>query len=108
MEIVAWQIVLLFFIVFMHLVFFCCLAWVVLKCIFKDNKLVIMGFYGGHHKTVAMGLPLIKAIYEDDPRLGLYALPLLIWHPMQLIFGSALAPKLAAWSKAQEEKKEER
>lgn len=61
-----------------------------------------MGFYGCHHKTVAMGLPLIKAIYEDDPKLGMYALPLLIWHPMQLLIGSALAPKLATWSKASE------
>jgi sodium/bile acid cotransporter 7 len=61
-----------------------------------------MGFYGCHHKTIALGLPLIKAIYGRNPKVGLYALPLLIWHPLQLIAGSALAPRLAAWSKAQE------
>ena len=63
-----------------------------------------MGFFGCHHKTIALGLPLIKAIYGENPKIGLYILPLLMWHPMQLIFGSALAPKLAVWSKAQDAK----
>ena len=41
-----------------------------------------------------MGVPLIGAIY---PGRGLYLLPLLVWHPAQLVVGSFLAPKLAAW-----------
>ena len=53
---------------------------------------------GCTHKTVAMGVPLINAIYEKDPNIGLYTLPLLIWHPMQLVIGSALAPRLNAWT----------
>jgi hypothetical protein len=44
-----------------------------------------------------MGVPLINAIYESDPLVGLYTLPLLIWHPMQLVLGSFLAPRLAAF-----------
>ena len=44
-----------------------------------------------------MGVPLINAIYEDNPLVGLYTLPLLIWHPMQLVIGSYLAPKLFQW-----------
>lgn len=50
-----------------------------------------------------MGIPLINSIYESDPLVGLYTLPLLIWHPMQLVLGSFLAPKLLKW--VQEEKK---
>ena len=84
------------------------LGWVVCSLLFKDKKLVIMGFYGCHHKTVAMGLPLIKAIYEDSPKLGMYVLPLLIWHPMQLLIGSALAPKIADWHKAYQSANEEK
>jgi sodium/bile acid cotransporter 7 len=49
-----------------------------------------------------MGVPLINAIYENNPLVGLYTLPLLIWHPMQLVVGSFLAPKLNQW--VQEEK----
>ena len=42
---------------------------------------------------VAMGVPLIGAIYENDPNVGLYTLPLLIWYPLQLIIGSLLIPQ---------------
>lgn len=44
-----------------------------------------------------MGVPLINAIYEKNPLVGLYTLPLLIWHPMQLVLGSFLSPKLCRW-----------
>jgi sodium/bile acid cotransporter 7 len=36
--------------------------------------------------------------------VGLYTLPLLIWHPMQLVVGSFLAPKLLVWVKAEKER----
>ena len=51
-----------------------------------------------------MGAPLISAIFETDPNVGLLTLPLLIWHPMQLLVGSILAPKLGVWS-AKEKKR---
>ena len=56
-----------------------------------------MGLYGCTHKTVAMGIPLINAIYDGNPAIALYTLPLLIWHPMQLIIGTFLSPRLASW-----------
>ena len=43
---------------------------------------------------MAMGVPLIGAIFEKDPRVALYTLPLLVWYPLQLIVGSFLAPYL--------------
>ena len=47
--------------------------------------------------------PRPQAIYEgaSDSPLGLYLLPLLVWHPAQLVVGSALAPRLAAWVERQ-------
>ena len=55
-----------------------------------------MGMFGCVQKSAAVGIPLIGAIYEHDPKLaGLYTLPLLIWHPAQMILGSALVPHLA-------------
>ena len=41
-------------------------------------------------KTAALGLPLLAVLYQGDARLGLIALPLLIYHPLQLfVAGSA-------------------
>lgn len=63
-----------------------------------------MGLYGCTHKTVAMGVPLINAIYEDNAAVGLYTLPLLIWHPMQLVIGTFLAPRLSAFVEREKER----
>ena len=74
------------------------LAWMTLRVLFRNEpKLQAMGLFGCTHKTVAMGVPLINAIYEDNPLVGLYSLPLLIWHPMQLVLGTAVAPRVAAY-----------
>merc|ERR1711957_807569 len=69
-----------------------------LRLLFRDSpRLRVMGIYGCVQKSAAVGIPLIGAIYENDPTLaGLYTLPLLIWHPSQMILGSALVPHLAA------------
>jgi sodium/bile acid cotransporter 7 len=74
------------------------LAWFLLGIFFrKQPELRVMGLFGCTHKTVAMGVPLINAIYDGNPNIGVYTLPLLIWHPMQLVIGSALAPRLEKW-----------
>ena len=80
------------------------LAWVSLRILFRNEpKLQAMGLFGCTHKTVAMGVPLINAIYEDNPMVGLYTLPLLIWHPMQLVLGTAVAPRITAYVERREE-----
>jgi solute carrier family 10 (sodium/bile acid cotransporter), member 7 len=68
-------------------------------------KLRVMGFVGCTFKTVAAGVPLVNAMYaQTNPELvGMYTLPLLVWHPMQLILGSLLAPHLAAFVSREEE-----
>ena len=63
-----------------------------------------MGLFGCTHKSVAMGIPLINAIYEESPFVGYYTLPLLIWHPMQLVIGTFIAPRLSAFVKREEER----
>lgn len=73
-------------------------AWFLLRILFRNQpELRVMGLFGCTHKTVAMGVPLINAIYDGNPNIGVYTLPLLIWHPMQLVIGSALAPRLEKW-----------
>jgi len=81
------------------------LAWFTLKLFFRNEpELRVMGLYGCTHKTVAMGIPMITAIYEGNPNLGLYTLPLLVWHPTQLVIGSALAPKLVKFVESERER----
>lgn len=57
----------------------------------------VFALFGSTHKTLSMGVPLLTAMFEGDRRLGIYTLPLLIWHPAQLVIGSALAPRLKEW-----------
>ena len=76
------DVLVMFAITFVFLLLIMAFSWPILKLLFnKEIGIRVMGFYGCHHKTVAMGLPLINAIYEDNPKLGMYALPLLLWHP---------------------------
>lgn len=49
---------------------------------------------------------MLGAIFEGNPNVGLYTLPLLIWHPMQLVIGSALAPRLSNWVEQEENRLE--
>ena len=82
-----------------------CLSWLSLRLAFPDApKLRVMGLFGCTHKTVAAGVPLIDAIYSDDPARSLYILPLLVWHPAQLLLGSAVTTRLAAWVDAHQPK----
>ena len=90
---------------FVLLTFLMCASWVSLGFFFsKSPELRVMGLFGCTHKTVAMGVPLINAIYEDSPFVGQYTLPLLIWHPMQLLLGSLLVPKLLAFVERENER----
>lgn len=91
--------------VFLLLITSMVLAWYGLKLLFpNDPRLRVMGLFGCTHKSVAVGIPLINAIYEKSPLVGYYTLPLLIWHPMQLVIGSFLAPRLATFVEQEEDR----
>jgi solute carrier family 10 (sodium/bile acid cotransporter), member 7 len=76
------------------------LAWYLLRILYRNNpKLRVAGLYCCTEKTVAVGIPLITAIYSGDPstaaKIGLYTLPLLVYHPLQLIIGTMLTSRLS-------------
>lgn len=71
------------------------IAWIILFVFFnREPQLRVVGLFGCCTKTAALGIPLISAIYEDHPRLGIFTLPLLIWYPGQLIIGTLLSARL--------------
>ena len=49
-------------------------------------------------------MPLLKTIFDGSPSLALLCAPLLIYHPLQLVIGSALVPSLQRYA-AEEAKK---
>ena len=61
-------------------------------------------------KTVALGIPIIQAVYEHNPAAGLLSLPLIIYHAEQILLGSLLTAPLKRWvarrTKAQTEAQE--
>ena len=81
-----------------------CLRWLVPK----QPKLRAMGAICSSHKTIALGAPLIGSIIEGRglANEGFYFLPLLMWHPMQLIFGSLQTSRYARWITSEEKRLE--
>ena len=54
----------------------------------------IAGCICATQKTAAMGVPMLSVMFSADPNLALLTLPLLTYHPMQILCGSLLAPRL--------------
>ncbi|MEO6095569.1 MAG: bile acid:sodium symporter [Fibrobacteria bacterium] len=55
---------------------------------------------GGTQKSAALGMPLLLIAFAHDPSLGLIALPLIIYHPLQMVAASLMAPGLERWNRA--------
>ncbi|KAG1678624.1 hypothetical protein FOA52_012631 [Chlamydomonas sp. UWO 241] len=51
----------------------------------------------GATKTIALGMPIVTVMFGDQGNVGLLALPLLIYHPAQIIIGSVLVRPLKRW-----------
>lgn len=60
---------------------------------------VVAGTFVSSQKTLALGLPLVKTIFEGSPNLATYCAPIMVIHPLQLIIGSALIPRLERYTK---------
>jgi len=53
----------------------------------------IAALFCAPQKTIASGIPLAKAIFGAHPGLGLILLPILLYHPLQLIVCGVLADR---------------
>lgn len=61
-----------------------------------DHGQRIAVLFCASQKTLAVGVPLIAVIFAGDQRLALLTLPILIYHPVQLVVGGMIAARLAA------------
>jgi solute carrier family 10 (sodium/bile acid cotransporter), member 7 len=74
------------------------IAWLSLEYLFpREPELRVTGLFACHNRTIALGVPLIGSLYKGHPDLALYTLPILVWHPLQLVVGSMLAPALHSY-----------
>lgn len=60
----------------------------------------IAAVFCGSKKSIAAGVPMAQLIFAGDPRLGLILLPLMIYHPLQLVICGVLAGR---WSQRTED-----
>ncbi|XP_077290647.1 sodium/bile acid cotransporter 7-B-like [Arctopsyche grandis] len=51
------------------------------------------------HKSLTLGVPILRIMYHGLSHASRTGLPLLIYHPCQLLLGSLIAPSLAKWTK---------
>ncbi len=51
----------------------------------------IAAIFCGSKKSIAAGVPMAQLIFAGDPRLGLILLPLMLYHPLQLVICGVLA-----------------
>ena len=62
----------------------------------REDRIAAM--FCGSKKTLASGVPMAKLIFGAHPGLGLILLPIMIYHPLQLIVCGVLAQR---WSRQQ-------
>ncbi|XP_033962235.1 sodium/bile acid cotransporter 7 isoform X2 [Pseudochaenichthys georgianus] len=49
------------------------------------------------HKSLTLGIPMLKIVFEGYEHLSLISVPLLIYHPAQILLGSILVPSIKSW-----------
>lgn len=49
------------------------------------------------HKSLTLGIPIIKIVFSGDPGLSVITVPLLVYHPTQILLGGIMVPLLKEW-----------
>ncbi|CAN9509354.1 unnamed protein product [Ophioblennius macclurei] len=49
------------------------------------------------HKSLTLGIPMLKIVFSGYQHLSLISVPLLIYHPAQILLGSILVPSIRKW-----------
>ena len=98
---------------FLLVLFICLLLLLLYSAIsFFPSRIAVFNFskqdsisilYSGSQKTVALGIPLIKVLFEGRSDIGLLSIPILVYHAEQLVFGAVLVPYLLKWCPRNEE-----
>ena len=63
---------------------------------FKDGDIISLMFCSTH-KSLTLGMPILKIMYAGDVVLPFMSIPLLIYHPTQILLGGFLVPLIKGW-----------
>ncbi|KAM4810040.1 sodium/bile acid cotransporter 7 isoform 2-T2 [Rhinophrynus dorsalis] len=86
------------------IIFFIQLAFMLLTFLFSTSKNT--GFtpadtvaivFCSTHKSLTLGIPMLKIVFAGYEHLSLISVPLLIYHPAQILLGSVLVPTIKSW-----------
>ena len=62
----------------------------------KEDTVAAM--FSATHKSLTLGLPLLNLMFgAGSKELSILSIPLLIYHPSQIMLGSLLIPTLKPW-----------
>ena len=64
----------------------------------------IVAVFACPHKTLASGVPMAKIIFAHHPGLGLILLPIMFYHPLQLLVCGVMANRMARAGHSKERK----
>lgn len=70
-------------------------TWSVTGALGFDMADRIVGLFCGSKKTLASGVPMARLIFGADPALGIILLPIMLYHPLQLVVCGWLAGRFA-------------
>lgn len=71
------------------------LVWHVSRALGFSLEDRIVALFCGSKKTLASGVPMARLIFGAHPGLGIILLPIMLYHPLQLVVGGWLAGRFA-------------
>ncbi|XP_019763786.2 sodium/bile acid cotransporter 7-B [Dendroctonus ponderosae] len=66
------------------------------KGMFSPAEVIAIVFCSTH-KSLTLGIPILRIMFHGYSHLSQISLPLLVYHPTQIILGGLLAPQLKDW-----------
>ncbi len=89
----------------LFLVIYSGLVWVSTPIASKEMPGRITAFFCGFHKTLAAGVPMAAVLFSNIPAdsslsIGLVILPIMCYHPLQLVLSGLLSPLFARLAKS--------
>ncbi|XP_041078793.1 sodium/bile acid cotransporter 7-A-like isoform X2 [Polyodon spathula] len=91
-------------IIVVFIIFFIQLSFMLLTFVFSTGKQsgftpadTVAIMFCATHKSLTLGIPMLKIVFEGYEHLSLISVPLLIYHPAQILLGSVLVPTIKSW-----------
>jgi sodium/bile acid cotransporter 7 len=72
-----------------------CSTWFTARALGLPREDAIVALFCGSKKSLAQGVPMARVIFGSAPSIAVVLLPIMIYHPLQLVVGGWLAGRFA-------------